>query len=116
MTRWKKERLAEQLKFFGAKKTKFISVYAKKPRILCKDESKQAVSAPGAARQAQLSWLYQAQVNRGIERGLLGFNQMAQAQMAMSQQSQAIPLGQSVLCSGFNQGLMHMGRDGAIRQ
>jgi len=36
MTRWQKERLTEQLKFFGAKKTKFISVYARKPRILCK--------------------------------------------------------------------------------
>ncbi len=29
----KKESLSEQLKFFGAKKQKFISVYAKKPRI-----------------------------------------------------------------------------------
>ncbi len=29
----KKEALQEQLKFFGAKKQKFISVYAKKPRI-----------------------------------------------------------------------------------
>jgi hypothetical protein len=30
---YKKQRLAEQLKFFGAKKTKFISCYAKKPRV-----------------------------------------------------------------------------------
>lgn len=31
---WKrKERLQEQLKFFGAKKTRFISCYAKKPRV-----------------------------------------------------------------------------------
>lgn len=29
----KKKRLHEQLKFFGAKKTRFISCYAKKPRI-----------------------------------------------------------------------------------
>ena len=34
---WKKKiALAEQLKFFGASKVDFISVYAKKPRILCK--------------------------------------------------------------------------------
>jgi hypothetical protein len=32
----KKEALAEQLKFFGAKKQRFISVYASKPRILVK--------------------------------------------------------------------------------
>ena len=29
----KKEALQEQLKFFGAKKQKFISVYARKPRV-----------------------------------------------------------------------------------
>ncbi len=35
MNNWHdKKRLAEQLKFFGAKKQKFISCYAKKPRIL----------------------------------------------------------------------------------
>tara|TARA_R110000764_G_scaffold210378_1_gene296307 strand:- start:40 stop:333 length:294 start_codon:yes stop_codon:yes gene_type:complete len=85
MTRWKKERLAEQLKFFGAKKTEFISVYAKKPRILCKAKAKQLVSASHATgqatRQAQLSALYQ--INRGIERGAFGFNQMTQAQSAL---------------------------------
>ena len=37
---WKnKQSLAEQLKFFGAKKQGFISVYAKKPRVLCKVKS-----------------------------------------------------------------------------
>lgn len=30
---YRKKRLEEQLKFFGAKKTRFISCYAKKPRI-----------------------------------------------------------------------------------
>ena len=95
MTRWRKERLAEQLKFFGAKKTEFISVYAKKPRILCKAKVKQLVSASHAAGQAQLSALYQTQINKGIERSALGFNQMAQAQ--------------STLCSGFDQGLLYQG-------
>ncbi len=41
---WKdKDKLKEQLKFFGAKKQQFISVYAKKPRIrveVKKDEYK----------------------------------------------------------------------------
>lgn len=37
MFEWhKKSKLAEQLKFFGAKKQGFISVYAKKPRIRVK--------------------------------------------------------------------------------
>lgn len=36
----KKSKLTEQLKFFGAKKQGFISVYAKKPRILVKPEVK----------------------------------------------------------------------------
>ena len=35
---YEKERLNEQLKFFDAKKTKFISIYAKKPRILMKEQ------------------------------------------------------------------------------
>ena len=83
MARWKKERLAEQLKFFGAKKTEFISVYAKKPRILCKAKAKQLVSASHADGQAQLSTLYQTQINRGIERSAFGFSQMAQAQSAL---------------------------------
>ena len=37
MFKWhKKSKLSEQLKFFGAKKQGFISVYAKKPRIRVK--------------------------------------------------------------------------------
>lgn len=100
MTRWRKERLAEQLKFFGAKKTEFISVYAKKPRILCKAKAKQLVSASHAAGQAQLSALYQTQINRGIERSTLGFNQMAQAQ--------------SALCNGFNQAYLYQGNTRGI--
>lgn len=83
MTRWKKERLAEQLKFFGAKKTEFISVYAKKPRILCKAKAKQLVGASHTAGQTRLSTLYQTQINRGIERSAFGFNQMVQAQSAL---------------------------------
>ena len=95
MTKWKKERLTEQLKFFGAKKTEFISVYAKKPRIRYKVKVKQVVSASYAAEQEGLSALYQAQINRGVERSLFGFNQMAQAQGS--------------LCNGFNQGLLYQG-------
>ena len=112
MTRWKKERLAEQLKFFGAKKTEFISVYAKKPRIRYKAKVKQVVSASYTAEQAGLSALYQAQTNRGIEMRALGFNQMAQAQSAMSNQfsGQLGDIGnQSALCNGLNQGLLYQG-------
>ena len=90
MTKWKKERLAEQLKFFGAKKTEFISVYAKKPRILCKAKAKQLVSASHAAGQAKLSALYQTQINKNVERSAFRCYQMARAQ--------------SALCNGFNQG------------
>jgi hypothetical protein len=104
MTRWEKERLAEQLKFFGAKKTEFISVYAKKPRILCKAKAKQLVSASYTAGQAQLSALYQTQINKGIERRLFGCNQMALAQRAMSNQlgyAQAIGMQNHGLSGGL---------------
>lgn len=36
--KYKKQRLKEQLEFFAAKKTKFVSVYAKKPKILIKPD------------------------------------------------------------------------------
>lgn len=39
MNNWfEKKRLSEQLKFFGAKKTKFVSCYASKPRISMKED------------------------------------------------------------------------------
>lgn len=44
---WKKKTaLAEQLRFFGAKKQKFISVYARKPRIRVKVKRGYKVDIP----------------------------------------------------------------------
>ena len=116
MTRWEKERLTEQLKFFGAKKTRFISCYAKKPRILCKVKVTNIPMQYGAERQ--LANLYQDQLNRCIERSFLGYNQMAQAQMAMSHQLGCGQLGnmQNHGLAGGLGGLFGMGGYGATRQ
>lgn len=84
MTKWQKERLTEQLKFFGAKKTKFISVYAKKPRIVCRAKVKQ-VSSNRFIRESigfdnkeiQLAALYNQQRQMGIHNSSLGYSQMA---------------------------------------
>ena len=91
-----KKRITEQLKFFGAKKQMFISVYAKKPRILVKITNKTHNSTNESAmndclaneRERQLSALYRSQLNMGIANSSLGFNQMAQAQQAQYNQSQ----------------------------
>lgn len=97
---WKKKAtLAEQLKFFGAKKQKFISVYAKKPRILVKvkesaDEAllrigkeQQAERASSRSaeinRESQLASLYQQQIQMGTQRSSVGCSQMAVAQQGM---------------------------------
>ena len=91
MTRWQKERLAEQLKFFGAKKTKFISVYARKPRILCKAKVNQSAASmaerrgqSGIDQQRALQELCNAQYLRGTQNNPLGFAQASQLQ-AMAQ-------------------------------
>ena len=81
-----KSRLSEQLKYFGYCGKRFVSEYASKPRIVCKVKVKRVASASCVARQAQLSALYQTQLNRGLERSYLGYNQMAHAQMARSHQ------------------------------
>lgn len=79
--RWKRKALlAEQLKFFGAKKQKFISVYAKKPRILCKVKAKARSNA--AFQHQQLSEMYQQQMNRGLQGSAYGYNQMVALQQA----------------------------------
>lgn len=92
MTNWEKERLAEQLKFFGAKKTKFISVYAKKPRIVCKAKVTSTPMQYGSERY--LGNLYQDQLNRGIQNSQFGFLQMSAARDAQFQSmSQTANLG-----------------------
>jgi hypothetical protein len=82
MGRWSKERLAEQLKFFGAKKIGFISCYAKKPRILMVNTKKieYKVNASEVARQSHILSLYQNQLDRGLQNSHIGYMQMAVAQ------------------------------------
>ena len=64
MFEWhKKSKLAEQLKFFGAKKQGFISVYAKKPRILVKPKVDDRALINLGKWRAE-SALYNAQVDR----------------------------------------------------
>lgn len=64
MFEWhKKSKLAEQLKFFGARKQGFISVYAKKPRILVKPKvDDRALINLGKWRAESV--LYNAQMDR----------------------------------------------------
>jgi hypothetical protein len=88
MTRWQKERLQKQLEFFGAKKQKFISSYAKKPRIrmpstkaaddmLLSIGRKQAI-ARQAVTNARSMALYQQQTQLGIQNSINGIYQMQQ--------------------------------------
>ena len=96
---WKKKaRLSEQLKFFGAKKQKFISVYAKKPKVRikvktasvkCNENNRDYLICQGDAlyqRQMQgnqAAALYQQQMQLGIQRSAFGCNQMAAAQQGI---------------------------------
>ena len=79
--KWKKRQLlVSQLEFFGCKKIKFISEYAKKPRICIKKKTPEA-----ASNNCTLGDIYQQQMLMGVNRSTQGFNQMAQAQMNMNQ-------------------------------
>ena len=88
MTRWQKERLADQLKFFGAKKTKFISMYARKPRVLMSNTKKatyaplslgrQQAMAAQALADARSMALYQQQTQLDIQNSSNAFYQMQQ--------------------------------------
>jgi hypothetical protein len=111
MTRWEKERLTEQLKFFGAKKTRFISCYAKKPRILIgrpKVNSERLIIGGqvfnGAASEARRSALYQQQMQLGIQHSALGFNQMAAMQQSRDSQLQAMSMTANQGLCGMSNG------------
>ena len=88
MTRWQKERLQKQLEFFGAKKTKFISCYAKKPRVLMTSTKKaddillllgrQQAIARQADADARSMALYQQQTQLGMQNSALGYAQIQQ--------------------------------------
>ena len=99
---WKnKQSLAEQLKFFGAKKQGFISAYAKKPRILCKAKVERSwlggsgnavLGQSFAVSQAQSVMLQQMNTARNQQQGnLMAFgmarasNASAQSQLTMAQ-------------------------------
>lgn len=75
------EERTKQLKFFGAKKTSFISIYAKKPRVRISCNIKS--DTPTTTRHDALLSLYNAQMQAGIERSSAGYNQMALAQQSM---------------------------------
>lgn len=80
---WKKrERLTEQLKFFGAKKQQFISIYAKKPRILMRNKIETGDPRVDALRQDRMVALYHHQLMRGMQSSSLGCSQMYQASMS----------------------------------
>ena len=93
MTNWEKERLTEQLKLFGAKKTKFISVYAKKPRVRMVNAEiaiykshftgRQKAIAAQAVADARGMDLYQQQAQLGMLGSALGLNQMQQLNSLM---------------------------------
>ena len=88
--RWKKrELLVKQLEFFGCKKVNFISEYAKKPRICIKN--KVEVTSVDSGR-ANISDLYQQQVDNGMQRSAFGYGAMAAAS-AMGQAHQGTYIG-----------------------
>ncbi|HHZ69296.1 MAG TPA: hypothetical protein EYN54_03225 [Methylococcaceae bacterium] len=91
MTNWEKERLTEQLKFFGAKKTKFISCYAKKPRVRIKvKDSNSAVTdlMLDGVRRNGLDYIRSSQF--AGQQAALGFNQLLSNQQAMDAQRQSV--------------------------
>lgn len=73
MKNWQQKRKADllekQLIFFGAKKQRFISTYAKKPRIIMQAKVKLAPPslASEMARRMQGSALYQHQLTAGMQ-------------------------------------------------
>lgn len=79
---YKKKRLQEQLKFFGAKKTRFISCYAKKPRVRVKLKPKFKPSQTN-----QLQELANMQANLSMATGFKN-SQMGALQGSASSQSQ----------------------------
>ena len=99
---WKnKQSLAEQLKFFGAKKQGFISVYAKKPRILCKAKVERSwLGGSGNAvlgqsfdvSQAQSLMLQQMNTARNQQQGNLMALGMARSSNASAQSELAMAL------------------------
>ena len=118
MNNWKwkkKEALAEQLKFFGAKKQGFISVYAKKPRILCKAKAKPTVTNTDykdnrrAFMENQLAKMNQAQrqFNSMNNNPLfqLGLGQSSAAAHAVQQQSIAMRSAAMCQARAFERGL-----------
>jgi len=110
MNNWhEKKRLADQLEFFNHKPKRFISCYARKPRILIKVKSIATLNpATNLDRERQLSALYQSQLDRGIQRGAQGYQQMAIAQMAAAQMQ-----SNNALCGGLSQYQQGMGNLGA---
>lgn len=115
MTRWEKERLTEQLKFFGSKKTKFISCYARKPRILLVNKPKEVKSHLRTDIDRQIAALYQNQLNRGLQGSVLGFSQMVAAQQAQQMGLHPNSLIGSGQAGGMG-GLCGFGGLGAHRQ
>ncbi len=117
---WKrKSRLQEQLKFFGAKKTRFISCYAKKPKIKVKlkpnikietDLEVQTLSglANLASQTSALGGAFMCQSGLGVS-GPAGSAYLAaqaqaaalgQAQLAAQQQFQGGAFASLIGCAG----------------
>ena len=124
MTRWQKERLAEQLKFFGAKKKRFISCYAKKPRILCKVKVKRTISKDNITEidyiksksdylDRQMEGLRRQQLGMGMQGSQHAFLQMTAAGQASQRQSQAMFLAAN---AGLSSGLMDMSNGADMAQ
>jgi hypothetical protein len=76
------KRLYEQLDFFGAKKKRFVSIYAKKPHIRLKVKG-----APVSRHQAKEYWLVELARQQANQQAL------ACGQLFASQQSQMAAMG-----------------------
>ena len=107
----KASRLNCQLKFFGFKPKRFISSYAKKPRIICKVKANRKPIKTRLCDDIgrQIAALYQGQMNRGMQNTFTGYSQIAAAQNAAQQQmtgAQAALSQQSGLVTGIGLGFL----------
>lgn len=93
----KKKMLAEQLRFFGAKKQSFISCYARKPRILVRDR---------AFNRDALLGLRGDVLNRGMRDSHCGYLQIQQQKALQEKYAGVIVRNEySVVSSGLLGGI-----------
>lgn len=114
MNNWyEKKRLADQLKFFNYKPKRFISCYAKKPRISMKVEvivkdkfwkHIEMLQRTNNIERLSRNELYRDQLNRGTQHTSLGYQQMVLTNMSAQQSQFGFLCGQGGGLAGLGLG------------